>query len=150
MTMKLRLPVLVALLVLALESGMVSAYSETISLPAGENITRDVQVNADDVVSGRVTLVGMAINFSVTDPDGEVILSFAVSNPRDFRFTAERSGTYQFHFENQHSSEPKTVTFNYNVQHYIFGYPQEFVILFVIVGVALVGVVIFVAMSPKP
>jgi len=148
--MKLPLIVLFVLSVSVLATGLVSAYSETISLPGRDSSTRDVQVNAEDVVSGRVNLVGMAINFSVTDPDDRAILNYTVSNPLDFKFTAATSGKYQFHFDNLYSDEVKYVTFNYNVQHYIFGFPQEFVILFVIVGVALVAVVIFVAMSPRP
>jgi hypothetical protein len=147
--MKLCLAALLILSVAVLAARPVSAYSETFSLGAGENSTRDVQANADDVISGRVTLVGMPINFSVTDPDGEVILDMA-SNPLDFKFTAGKSGTYRFHFDNQYSTEVKYVTFNYNVQRYLFGFPQEFVILFVIVGIGLVAVVIFVAASPKP
>ncbi len=148
--MKPSLTVLFILSVFVLIAGIVNAYSETISLPARDSITRDVQVNAEDVVSGRVTIIGTAINFSITDPDDNVILNHTVSNPLDFKFTATTSGVYQFHFENSYSDNAKHVTFNYNVQHYIFGYPQEFVILFVIVGVALVAVVIFVAMSPRP
>jgi len=36
------------------------------------------------------------------------------------------------------------------VQHYIFGFPQEYILLFIIVGLSLVAVVVFAAMSPKP
>jgi hypothetical protein len=131
-------------------AGPVKAYSETISLPARDSITRDVQVNVEDVVSGRVTIIGPAINFSITDPDGNVILNRTVSNPLDFKVTAATSGVYKLHFENLHSDNAKHVTLNYNVQHYIFGFPQEFIILFAIVGFALIGVVVFVAMSPRP
>jgi hypothetical protein len=147
--MKLSLTALFILSAVMLVAGPVSASSETFRLDAGGHSTRDVQVNADDVISGRVSLVGMPINFSVTDPDDAVILDSA-SNPLDFKFTAEKSGTYRFHFDNQYSTEVKYVTFNYNVQRYLFGFPQEFVILFVIVGIGLVAVVIFVAASPKP
>jgi hypothetical protein len=148
--MKIWLAILLVLSAFILVSGFVSAYTETMKLSAGETLARDVQLNADDVISGRVTIVGTAINFSVTDPENTVTLSYTLNNPVDFKFTAERSGNYQFHFDNQYSTEVKYVTFNYNVQRYIFGFPQEFVILFVIVGVGLVAVVIFVAASPKP
>jgi preprotein translocase subunit SecY len=148
--MKRSLAVLSILFALVLVAGIVYAYSETLELPVGDSRTREVDLNAEDVVSGRLTIVGNAINFSVTDPDGKIILNYTVNNPLDFKFTAAKAGKYHFHFENWSSEEVKYATFNYNVQHYIFGFPQAFVILFVIVGVALIAVVIFVAMSPRP
>jgi hypothetical protein len=142
--------VLYSLIVLVLLAGIVSGYSGTFELPAGNSVTREVDLNVEDVVSGRVAIVSKAINFSVSDPDDIVISNYTVNGPLDFSFTAAKAGKYHFHFENWYSEEAKFVTLNYNVQHYIFGFPQEFVLLFIIVGVALVGVVIFIAMSPKP
>jgi hypothetical protein len=141
---------LCSLIALVLLAGVVSAYSSTFELPAGDSITRDVDLNAEDVVSGRITIVGSAINFSVLDPDDIIISNYTVDGPLDFSFTAAKAGKYNFHFENCFSDKAKSVTLNYNVQHYIFGFPQEFALLFIIVGVALIAVVIFIAMSPKP
>ena len=141
---------LCSLVALVLLVGIVGAYSDTFELPAKNSVTREVDLNAEDVVSGRVAIVGKAINFSVTDPDGVIISNYTLSGPLDFSFTATNSGKFTFHFENWFSEDAKHVTLNYNVQHYIFGFPQEFVLLFLIVGVALIADVIFVAMSPKP
>jgi hypothetical protein len=141
---------LCSLIALVLLADIVTAYSDTFELPARDSVMREVNLNADDVVSGRVSVVGMPINFSVSDPDGAVISTCTVDGPLDFNFTAAKAGKYQLHFENWFSDEAKFVTLNYNVQHYIFGFPQEFALLFIIVGVALVAVVIFIAMSPKP
>jgi len=148
--MKRPLAILCILLVSALACGIADAYSETIRVEPRDNETRTVNLSNGDHVSGRITLVGNSINFTVSDPEGRVILNYTVSNPLDFQFTTERAGTYSLHFENWSSDEIKSVTLNYNVQHYIFGYPQEYIILFVIVGFALIGIIIFVAMSPKP
>jgi len=148
--MKRHLAILSILLVFALTCNLASAYSGSIDVPARDRKKVEVNLNNGDHVSGRVTLIGESINFTVSDPDGRVILSYTVSNPVDFQFTTEKAGTYCFYFENYSSDEPKFVTLNYNVQHYIFGYPQEFIILFVIVGFALIGIIVFVAMSPKP
>jgi hypothetical protein len=148
--MKRFFTVLCSLIALVLLAGVVNAYSNTFELPAGNSVTKEVDLNAEDVVSGRVTIVGKAINFSVSDPDDIVISNYTVNGPLDFSFTAAKVGTYRFSFENLYSEEATFVTLNYNVQHYIFGFPQEFALLFIIVGVALVGVVIFIAMSPKP
>jgi hypothetical protein len=138
------------LLLFVLSCGFANAYSATIELPGRESKPIDVDLNRGDEVSGRITLVGNAINFSISDPDSRIILSYTVNEPTDFRFTAAKTGRYNFHLENLFSDEIKFVTLNYNVQHYIFGFPQEYVLLFVIVGFALIAVVVFLALSPKP
>lgn len=146
--MKRLLTVLCILLAFFLGCGLADAYSRTIELQESE--TETVNLNDEDVVSGRIIVVGNPINFSVSDPDDMIILNYTNIAQEDFQFTASQTGTYIFHFENFFSEEIKFVTLNYNVQHYIFGFPQEFIILFVIVGLALGAVVVFVAMSPKP
>ncbi len=148
--MKHILVALCVLLAIGIACGPVEAYTENFALSAGESLTREVSLNVDDRVSGRVAIVGGPINFSISGSNDEIITSGTVSNPLDFQFVAENKGTYRFHFENLFAENSKSVTINYNVQHYIFGFPQEFVILFAIVGFALVGIVVFIAMSPKP
>ena len=148
--MKRLLTVLCILLAVFLGCGFADAYSRTIELQGGESKAETVNLNDEDVVSGRIIVVGNPINFSVSDPDDRIILNYTNIAQEDFQFTATKTGTYSFHFENLFSEEIKFVTLNYNVQHYIFGFPQEFIILFVIVGLALGAIVVFVAMSPKP
>ncbi|MCW3985895.1 MAG: emp24/gp25L/p24 family protein [Candidatus Bathyarchaeota archaeon] len=148
--MKGLLAVLCVLLAFVSACGFAIAYSETIELPGGKSEIRTVNLNEGDEFSGQVIVLGNAINFSVSDPDGMIILNYTIANPTNFRFTAAKTGTYSFSFENRFSEEIKSVTLNYNVQHYIFGFPQEYILLFVIVGLAIVGVVVFVAVSPKP
>lgn len=145
-----RLTVLCFLLFSTLACGLVKAYSETIELKGNDSASKNVNLNEGDEVSGRITIVGSAINFSISDPDGTIIKSYTVSHPTDFRFSAVKTGTHRFYLENLFSEERKVVTLNYNVQHYMFGFPQEFILLFAIVGIALVGIVVFVALSPKP
>jgi hypothetical protein len=148
--MKKPLAVLCSILIISLICSYANAYSETIELLGRDEEKRTVNLNAEDVVSGRVAIVGEAINFSISDPESSIIIHYTLTNPTDFRFTASKAGMYSFHFENLFSDETKSVSLNYNVQHYIFGFPQEYFLLFVIVGLALVAVVVFVAMSPKP
>ena len=124
--MKRVLTVLWVLLAFSLACNFVNAYSETIKLPAGDSVTRGVNLSNEDHVSGRVTLVDAAINFSISDPDGVIVFSYTVSSPVDFQFIASKTGAYSFHFENWFSDEEKYVTFNYSVQRYIFGFPQEY------------------------
>jgi len=150
MSMKSLLAVLCVLLAFVLMCGFAIAYSETIELPAGESVTRTVNLNEGDEVSGRITVIPASINFSISDSDDIIILNYTNVAQKDFQFTALKTGTYDFHFENWFSEEIKVLTLNYNVQHYIFGFPQEYILVFVIVGLALVAVVVFVAMSPRP
>ena len=129
---------------------LATAFSESIQVPAGETETRAVNMKEGDRISGRVAIVGQSLNFSIHSPDGQAIINNTLSDPIDFQFAATATGTYGFYFENTYSDEAKLVTLNYNVQHYIFGFPQEYMILFFIVGLALVAVVVYAAMSPKP
>ncbi len=139
-----------ALLVFGLACDLSNAYSESIELAVGASETRPVDLQDGDLTSGRMTLVSGSISFSVVSPDGSVMQENTVTGAADFRFTAPASGRYSFIFQNNISEETAFITFNYNVQHYIFGFPQEFVLLFAVVGLALIAVVVFVALSPKP
>ncbi len=143
----------VFLVLCVLPVGLAQAFSETFTVSAQENITKTVKLNDGDEVLGKITVVGTetsAINFSVSDPGNMTILNYQNIGLKEFQFIVSRAGEYTFRFENMLSHEDKHVTLNYNVQHYIFGFPQEFILLFAIVGIALVGIVIFVALSPKP
>jgi len=71
-------------------------------------------------------------------------MSVTVSN---FRFSASEKGTYRFVFDNSLSLVDKTVSFNYDVRHYWFGMPQEFVLMLIVVFVGVLGLVIYAMMS---
>ncbi len=139
-----------AFLVFGLICSLGNAYSESIELAIGASETRPLDLQEGDLVSGRITLVEGSINFSVVNPDGTLMQKNTVTGLADFQFTAMASGRYSFIFQNNISEEATFITFNYNVQHYIFGFPQEFILLFAIVGLALIAVVVFIALSPKP
>jgi hypothetical protein len=119
-------------------------------VPPNETMQRDINLTNDDKVSGRVILVGNPLSFTICDPDGLVLQNYTISGQADFEFTALKTGTYSLFFTNNFSDSATHVTLNYNAQRFIFGFPQEFIILFIIVGLALVAVIVFVAMSPKP
>jgi hypothetical protein len=138
------------LLVFGFICDLSNAYSESIELAVGASETRLVDLQDGDLASGRITLVGGSISFSVVNPDGTVLQEDTVTGLADFQFTATASGRYSFIFQNSISEEVASIAFNYNIQHYIFGFPQEFILLFAIVGLALIAVVVFIALSPKP
>jgi hypothetical protein len=126
----------------------VGAVSRTIYVDAEQEEVESIYLKVDDEVSGRITVIGgdNDINFYITDPDEKVILSEERVSVKDFRFTASKEGTYKLHFDNSFSTDRKTVTFNYDVRHYIFGIPQEDFLVFVVMIVAIIGLVLFVSM----
>jgi len=133
-----------------LNVSLVAAVSRTIYVDAGQEIVENISLNADDEVSGRISVIGGSsdgINFYITDPDGKIVAQHKNATVKDFRFTAAKEGTYKLHFDNSLSTDRKTVTFNYDVRHFIFGIPQEDFLVFIVMIVALIGLVLFVAMS---
>jgi hypothetical protein len=128
----------------------VSAVSRTIYVDPGQKEVEGVDLKVNDRVSGRISVIGESdnnIDFYITDPNEEVILQKERVSVKDFRFTASKEGTYTLHFDNSFSADRKTVTFNYDIRHYIFGIPQEDFLVFLIMIVAVIGLVLFVAMS---
>jgi hypothetical protein len=128
----------------------VSAVSQTIVVEAEHEIVEPISLNAEDEISGRISVVGGAnddIDFYITSPTGEAVMPKEKVSVKDFRFTASRGGTYELHFDNSLSTERKTVSFNYDVRHYIFGIPQEDFLVFLVMIVAMMGLVLFAALS---
>jgi hypothetical protein len=134
-----------------------------IGIAAGDNASFALQPLKDriitlnlketDSVSGSFSVVSndeTGINFFVTDPYNNTILQYDNVFHRDFSFTAESEGSYQMRFDNSLSSAySKTISVNYNVTHYIFGLPQEQFLFILIAVVALIGIVLFVMLTPK-
>ncbi len=88
----------------------VNAVSQTISVGAGEEEVRNIDLKVDAEVSGRISVIGDSsddINFYVTDPDGNVIVQHGKVSVKDFRFTASKEGTHKLHFDNSFSTERK-------------------------------------------
>jgi len=129
---------------------VVQATAETISVPAGQTVVRNIDLNAEDEVSGRITVVGDEsndINFTVVGPNGQVVSPTKRVTATNFRISASEKGTYRFIFDNSLSLVDKTVSFNYDVKHYWFGLPQEFVLMLIVVFVGVLGLVIYAMMS---
>ncbi len=150
--MRVRFLLLLCLLfgIFMLNINAVNAVSQTIYVDAEQEKVESISLKVDDEVSGRISVIGGSnndINFNITDPDGEAVVPKERVIVKDFRFTASKEGTYRLHFDNSFSTDRKTVTFNYDVRHYIFGIPQEDFLVFVVMIVAVIGLVLFVALS---
>jgi hypothetical protein len=127
--------------------GLALATAETISVGAGLKVVRILDLNADDEVSGRITVVGndesKDISFTVLGVNGETVAPTVRVVVSDFRFNAAQKGTYSLIFDNTQSLVDKTVSLNYEVRHYWFGMPQEFVLMLIIVFVGVLSLIVY-------
>jgi hypothetical protein len=128
------------------------ATAETFNVPAGQTAVRTVDLNADDVVFGDISVVSggesKQVGFTVLGPRGNVVLSAGMVVVNSFSFTAAEGGMHSFVFDNSLSIDDKTVSLNYEVKHYWFGMPQEFVLMLIVVFLGVLGLVIY-AMATK-
>jgi len=127
------------------------ATAVTVSVPAGKTFSTNADLNVEDEVSGRISVVGGesgGINFTVVGPSDQIVLPTQIVTVTDVRFSASEKGTYLFIFDNSFSSSDKTVSFNYDVKHYWFGLPQEVFLMIIVVLVGALALVIY-AMASK-
>jgi hypothetical protein len=128
------------------------AYASTFQVEAGKDVTRIISLNKGDEIFGKISVVSTInkeINFYIEDPEENIILQNEECSQQEFRFFAEKSGAYVFHFDNTASDVSKTITFEYNTRRYIFGMPQEFFLLFIIVGVLFLAIIAYGLSSSK-
>jgi len=137
----------------SLLTAVVLATAETISVPARQKVVRNIDLNAEDEVSGRITVVGndesKDINFTVIGPNEQIVSPTVKVTVTNFKFSASEKGAYRFVFDNSLSLVDKTVSFNYDVKHYWFGLPQEFVLMLIVVFIGVLGLVVYAMMSKK-
>jgi hypothetical protein len=130
-----------------------NATAETFALPAGQSAVRTVDLNVDDEVSGRISVVSSDesnhLTCMVYGPLGSIVLPPTTVVASNFDFKVTEAGTYSFVFDNSLSTEDKTVSLNYDVRHYWFGMPQEFVLMLIVVFLGVLGLVVYAMASKK-
>ena len=122
----------------------------TVLVPSGETFSTDVELNLEDEVSGRVSVVGgesSGINFTILGPSGQFILPPQTVTVIDFKFIAPEKGTHHFILDNSLSLVDKTVAINYDAKHYWFGLPQEVFLMIIIVLVGAFALIIYAIAS---
>jgi len=123
------------------------ATAESISVPAGKTKVWNIDLNAEDEVSGRITVIGndesKDINFTVIGPNERIVSPTMKVTVTNFKFSALEKGTYRLIFDNSMSTADKTVSVNYDVRHYWFGLPQEFVLMLIVVFVGVLGLTVY-------
>ena len=119
---------IVILSIILLCSFVVAVYGQqTFTVPALSSTTQKLNLNAGDSVSGSLSVVGGSgndINFQVTDPNGNTLVSYSRVTGTSFSFSASMTGTYTMTFDNSFSLiSSKSVTLNYSVQPAVAGIP---------------------------
>lgn len=94
--------------------------SQTFTIPPLSEKTVSVNLNQGDSVSGTFSVsggTGIGIDFMVTDPNGEQLLSYNYTSFTNFSFSASINGTYLLSFDNSFCScyGGKNVTLDYSV-----------------------------------
>ncbi len=126
------------------------ATAESLWAQAGQTVSSNVDLNVDNEVTGRISVVGgetEGVNFTVVSPSDKVVLPFQKVVVTDFKFSASEKGTYHFIFDNSLSSVDKTISFNYDVRHYWFGMQQEVFLMIVVVLLGALALIVYALAS---
>ncbi|MEM2974876.1 MAG: emp24/gp25L/p24 family protein [Candidatus Bathyarchaeia archaeon] len=138
------------LLIFALSSTINLAHAPTknLTIEGKQKTSVPIKLEENDRFAGKVLVSSnLDINFYVVDPTGNIFLNYSQIGDLEFAFSAPMTGQYVFCFDNSESDQIKTVTFNYNIQHYVFGIPQELFLLGVIVIIIMICIIVYVASS---
>lgn len=142
---------LFSILVLLALIGFAFATTMQFTVQSGKEVTRSISLAVEDHVVIKFTVLGQTDNtlsFSITYPNGTV-QDFGMKGTFSCSFVCDKEGDCILHFSNAGSLEDKTVTLDYEVEHYIFGMPQMLFLTLIIVLVCMVAVAVFIFMG-KP
>lgn len=133
---------------LVLSFATAALCAQTFTVPALSQTTQTFTLNQGDVVEGNITVTGGLtndINFNVTDPNGNTIVSLSRVTQSPFSFQAGTSGTYTMIFDNSFSLlTSRSVTFDYLVKPATLGIPLD--MLPVVVG-SIVAVIVVIVVA---
>ncbi len=132
---------------------MVEATAQSFTVHAAQSETKLLNLVVDDRVVIKFTVTGRTTNmldFYIVDPYGNVMASFGNTGSLDYTFVCLQEGEYKLNFSNTDSTEDKLVVLDYEVEHYIFGMPQMLFLTFIVVGICVAAVAVFVLLSRCP
>jgi len=75
---------------------------------------------------------------------------FGASSDFSYSFICDVEEEHVLHFVNTNQTEYLLATLDYEIQHYIFGIPQMLFMVILIAIISVVGVAIFIGLSPRP
>jgi len=143
--------ILIFLLSISLLIGLVQSLTESISIKPDSEVNQTLYLLSEDRVLLQIKILkdtSDGFSSALILPNGTVI-EFGEANNIDYRFICEIEGEYILKFVNSDKQNDKLVTLNYEIQNYVFGIPKMLFLTLIIVGICLVGVVIFVFLG-KP
>ncbi len=144
----LKKSILYALVFLTLVSLFIElgqSITVSVNIKPESEIEQILNLEFEDHVLIQIRTLGSSNNFSskLFLPNGSLI-EFGQENIIDYSFICDNEGQYILKFFNKDTQNDKLITLNYEIQNYIFGMPKMLFLTLMIVGICLVGVVIFV------
>ena len=143
---------LVGLISIASLVGLSGAATVSMTVPAGEEVNRKIDLAVDDRVRIQFTVVGTKNNFmsfSLVYPNATEI-SFGEIGVLRHSFVCDAKGEYTMYFVNNDTTESKLVTLNYEIEHYLFGMPQTLFLVLIIAVLCIAMAAAYVLLSPTP
>ena len=144
----LKKSILYALVFLTLVSLFIElgqSITVSVNIKPESEIDQILNLEFEDHVLIQIRTLGSSNNFSskLFLPNGSLI-EFGQENIIDYSFICDNEGQYILKFFNNDTQNDKLITLNYEIQNYVFGMPKMLFLTLMIVGICLVGVVIFV------
>jgi len=131
---------------------LAEATAISFTVPKGKERTKSISLVVEDHVLVKFTVIGQTasnLDFYITDPHGDVKVRNDSVCSVSYLFVCDEAGEYVLHFSNTDTSEDKEVYLDYEIQHYIFGIPQNLFLTLIIVLVCMGAVATFILMG-KP
>jgi hypothetical protein len=150
--MKTRKKLLLTLVTTGLIAFLVSsayAATESITVEAGKEVSRTINLAAGDRTSITFTVTGpipSTLHFYVVLPNGTTV-NYGEANQLTTNFFTDVKGECQLNFDNSNTSDSQLVTLNYDVEHFILGIPQLVFLLVAIAALLLVVVAGYIIMG---
>ncbi|MFQ6064976.1 MAG: emp24/gp25L/p24 family protein [Candidatus Bathyarchaeia archaeon] len=147
MRLKLILPTSYFILITSSVVSTTNATTETFSVPPETDLTKALDLRENDRVTIGFSVIGKTTNqidFYITNPNEDITYPHNNTGHVSLSFLTTQAGTYTLHFDNTQSTETKTITLNYDVEHYILGMPQEMFLTTIIVIICILAVATFI------
>ena len=149
---KVAITLLIGLILIASLINISNAATMSMTLPAGEEINRKINLAVDDRVIIQFTVIGQKnslISFSLVCPNATEI-TFGEVGVFRHSFMSDAKGEYVMRFVNNDTNESKLLTLNYDIEHYMFGMPQLFFLALVITMICLAMLATKVLLGQSP
>jgi hypothetical protein len=126
------------------------ATSTSFTVHSNEEVAKTLRLNIEDRVLIHFTVLGTAsentIHFYLAYPNGTE-KDFGQTGYFHYTFVCDLEGNYTLRFSNIGSSIDKTVTLNYEIEHYIFGIPQMLFLTIIIAITCVIAVASYIFLS---